>query len=135
MIKNLYEQALEVFNKVKPASEELFHPFLNTIQKGLFGEFFHGQLITKCYLEAFHQFRTFFKNEFTKISNPSNYKEVRVFQKKVTNKLKAFFRDHLLNNAFAILGEPPCDCDLRAMGSLGREEICPYSDLEWMIFN
>ena len=23
--------------------------------------------------------------------------------------------------------------DLRAMGSFGREEICPYSDLEWMI--
>ena len=133
LIKNLYKQALEVFNKIKPASEELFHPFLNTIQKGLFGEFFPGQLITKCYLEAFYQFRTFFSNEFNKISNPSNYKEVRVFQKKVTNKIKSFFRDHLLNNALAILGDPPCDCDLRAMGSLGREEICPYSDLEWMI--
>ena len=133
LIKNLYKQALEVFNKIKPASKELFHPFLNTIQKGLFGEFPPRQLITKCYLEAFHQFRAFFNNEFNKISNPSNYKEVRVFQKKVTNKLKAFFHDHLFNNALAILGDPPCDCDLRAMGSAGREEICPYSDLEWMI--
>ena len=133
VIKNLYKQALDVFNKIKPASKELFNPFLNTIQNGLFGEFFPGQLITKCYLEAFYQFRIFFNNEFSKISNPSNYKEVRVFQKKVTNKLKAFFQDHLFNNALAILGEPPCDCDLRAMGSAGREEICPYSDLEWMI--
>ena len=133
LIKNLYKQALDVFNKIKPASKELFHPFFDTIQNGLFGEFFPGQLITKCYLEAFHQFRTFFNNEFSKISNPSNYKEVRVFQKKVTNKLKAFFQDHLFNNALAILGDPPCDFDLRAMGSAGREEICPYSDLEWMI--
>ena len=133
VIKHLYEQAGEVFNRIKPASKELFHPFLETIQNGLFGEFSQGQLITKCYLKAFHQFRTFFKSEFNKISNPTNYKEVRVFQKKVTNQLKAFFRDHLLNDAFAILGEPPCDYDLRAMGSVGREEICPYSDLEWMI--
>ena len=133
VIKNLYKQALEVFNKIKPASKKLFHPFLDTIQNGLFGEFSPGQLITKCYLEAFYQFRAFFNNEFSKISNPSNYEEVRIFQEKVTNKLKAFFQDHLLNNALAILGDPPCDCDLRAMGSAGREEICPYSDLEWMI--
>ena len=133
VIKHLYEQALEVFNRIKPASKKLFHPFLDTIQNGLFGEFPPGQLITKCYLEAFYQFKAFFNNEFNKISNPSNYKEVRLFQKKVTNKLKAFFRDHLLNNALAILGDPPCDCDLRAMGSAGRKEICPYSDLEWMI--
>ena len=39
----------------------------------------------------------------------------------------------MLNDAITILGEPPCDYDLRAMGSAGREEICPYSDLEWMI--
>ena len=133
VIKNLYKQALEVFNRIKPASKELFNPFLDTIQNGLFGEFSPRPLITKCYLEAFYQFRTFFKNEFNKISNPSNYKEVREFQKKVINKLKAFFRDHWLNDALAILGEPPFDCDLRAMGSTGREEICPYSDLEWMI--
>ena len=133
VIKNLYEQALEVFNSVKPSSKELFHPFLDTIQNGLFGEFPQVQLITKCYLEAFYQFRAFFKNEFNQISNPSNYREVRVFQKKVTDKLKVFFRDNLLSDAFAILGEPPCNYDLRAMGSFGREEICPYSDLEWMI--
>ena len=133
VIKNLYDQAGKVFNRIKPASKELFHPFLDTIQNGLFGEFPQGQLITKCYLKAFYQFRTFFKNEFNKISNPTNYKEVLIFQKKVTNKLKAFFCDHLLNDAIAILGEPPCDYDLRAMGSFGREEICPYSDLEWMI--
>ena len=133
VIKHLYGQALEVFNRIKPASKELFHSFFDTIQNGLFGEFSQRQLITKCYLEAFYQFRTFFKNEFNKISNPTNYKEVLIFQKKVTNKLKAFFCDNLLNDAIAILGNPPCDCDLRAMGSFGREEICPYSDLEWMI--
>ena len=129
----MYKQALEVFNNINPASKELFSPFFDTIQNGLFGEFSVGQLITKCCLEAFYRFRTFFNNEFNKISSTSNYKEVRVFQKKVTNKLQEFFRNHLLNNALAILGGPPCDCDLRAMGAAGREEICPYSDLEWMI--
>ena len=59
--------------------------------------------------------------------------KVRDFQKRVINNFKTFFYDHLLSDAFAILGDPPCDCDLRAMGSIGRKEICPYSDLEWMI--
>ena len=133
VIKHLYMQAGEAFNRLEEASENRFSKFLDTIQKGLVGEFSCGQLITKCYLQAFHQFRTFFKNEFNKVSSPTSYNEVRKFQKKVTDKFKAFFCDHLLNNAFAILGDPLFDCDLRAMGSVGREEICPYSDLEWMI--
>ena len=133
VIKHLYMQAGEAFNRLEQASEKRFSKFLDTIQKGLVGEFSCGQLITKCYLQEFHQFRTFFKNEFNKVSSPTSYNEVRKFQKKVTDKFKAFFCDHLLNNAFAILGDPLFDCDLRAMGSVGREEICPYSDLEWMI--
>ena len=32
-IKHLYEQALEVFNRIKPASKELFNPFFDTISK------------------------------------------------------------------------------------------------------
>ena len=133
-IKKLYRQAAEVFNSIKKASEERFSACGELITKRVLNALPpHEHPITECYLEAFYQFRAFFKNEFKKISNTSNYEKVRVFQKKVTNKLKVFFRDHLLNNAFAILGDPPCDCDLRAMGSLGREEVCPYSDLEWMI--
>ncbi|MGZ3634162.1 MAG: putative nucleotidyltransferase substrate binding domain-containing protein, partial [Parachlamydiaceae bacterium] len=32
-----------------------------------------------------------------------------------------------------LIGSPPCHYDLRAMGSLGRKEMCPYSDLECML--
>ncbi|MGZ3634345.1 MAG: DUF294 nucleotidyltransferase-like domain-containing protein, partial [Parachlamydiaceae bacterium] len=32
-----------------------------------------------------------------------------------------------------LIGPPPCHFDFRAMGSLGREEMCPYSDLECML--
>ncbi|MGZ3633709.1 MAG: DUF294 nucleotidyltransferase-like domain-containing protein, partial [Parachlamydiaceae bacterium] len=32
-----------------------------------------------------------------------------------------------------LIGLPPCHYDLRAMGSLGREEMCPYSDLECLL--
>ena len=31
------------------------------------------------------------------------------------------------------MGDPPCKYDLRAMGSIGNEEIFPYLNLEWMI--
>ena len=133
-IKKLYKQAEKVFNSIKEASEERFTVCGEFITKRVLYELPPRESpITKCYLEEFHRFRDFFKQEFNKISSYINYSEVREFQKKVTDKLKTFFCDHLLNDAFAILGKPPCDCDLRAMGSLGREEICPYSDLEWMI--
>uniref|UniRef100_UPI000C7CD142 hypothetical protein n=1 Tax=Candidatus Protochlamydia sp. R18 TaxID=1353977 RepID=UPI000C7CD142 len=58
--------------------------------------------------------------------------EVRAFQKKVSANLINFLQA-LVEDAIAILGDPPCSYDLRAMGSLAKEEICPYSDLEWCI--
>ncbi|MGZ3732247.1 MAG: DUF294 nucleotidyltransferase-like domain-containing protein, partial [Parachlamydiaceae bacterium] len=32
-----------------------------------------------------------------------------------------------------LIGPPPCHYDFRAMGSLARKEMCPYSDLECML--
>ncbi|WP_194848191.1 putative nucleotidyltransferase substrate binding domain-containing protein [Candidatus Neptunochlamydia vexilliferae] len=45
------------------------------------------------------------------------------------------FKEHLLQGSFLILGPRPRNChyDLRAMGSIGRQEMCPYSDLEWFL--
>ncbi len=39
----------------------------------------------------------------------------------------------LVKDAFILAGPPPCGYNLRAMGSLGRGQPCPYSDLEWFI--
>ncbi len=38
-----------------------------------------------------------------------------------------------LEDAFLLVGPPPCGYDLRALGSLAKKSPCPYSDLEWFI--
>ncbi|NGX37827.1 MAG: hypothetical protein K1000chlam2_00990 [Chlamydiae bacterium] len=38
-----------------------------------------------------------------------------------------------LEDAFLLVGPPPCDYDLRALGSLAKKSPCPHSDLEWFI--
>ncbi|WP_052236367.1 hypothetical protein [Candidatus Protochlamydia amoebophila] len=58
--------------------------------------------------------------------------EVRALQRKVSANLITFLHA-LVEDAIAILGDPPCSYDLRAMGSLAKKEVCPYSDLEWCI--
>ncbi|NGX37772.1 MAG: hypothetical protein K1000chlam2_00934, partial [Chlamydiae bacterium] len=45
---------------------------------------------------------------------------------------KALFKV-FLEDAFLLVGPPPCGYDLRALGSLAKESPCPYSDLEWFI--
>jgi signal-transduction protein with cAMP-binding, CBS, and nucleotidyltransferase domain len=32
-----------------------------------------------------------------------------------------------------MLGQPPCECAFLALGSLARNEACPYSDLEFAV--
>ncbi len=39
----------------------------------------------------------------------------------------------LIKHAVDLLGVPPCDYAFLAMGSLGRGEMCPYSDFEYAI--
>ncbi|MGZ3632844.1 MAG: hypothetical protein ACXWM7_00760 [Parachlamydiaceae bacterium] len=38
-----------------------------------------------------------------------------------------------LEDIFLVLGAAPCGYDIRAVSSLGRQELCPYSDLELLI--
>ncbi len=48
----------------------------------------------------------------------------------------AFFNElinKLITHAVDLLGVPPCDYAFLAMGSLGRGEMCPYSDFEYAI--
>jgi len=58
--------------------------------------------------------------------------DARAFQSHTANAFKEMF-NVFIEDAFILLGEAPCGYDIRAMGSLGREEICPYSDLEFLI--
>ncbi|CAF24065.1 DUF294 nucleotidyltransferase-like domain-containing protein [Candidatus Protochlamydia amoebophila] len=89
--------------------------------------------ITTQYREKLKAYRDSFRESYEEI-NPQQFtiEEVRAFQKKVSEYLLTFLQA-LVEDAIAILGDPPCSYDLRAMGSLAKEEVCPYSDLEWCI--
>lgn len=39
----------------------------------------------------------------------------------------------MIDDAIAIVGPTPCEYDFRALGSIAKDEGCPYSDLESMI--
>lgn len=85
------------------------------------------RFITTRYKLNLKEFRQSFRERFD-----NSTEDVRGFQKEISAELTDFIRG-MLKDAIAILGDPPCHYDVRAMGSLGKEEICPNSDLEWCI--
>ncbi|WP_042280445.1 hypothetical protein [Candidatus Protochlamydia sp. R18] len=89
--------------------------------------------ITTTYREKLKSYRENFRALYQTIDlQKFTIEEVRAFKKKVSTDLIKLLHA-LIDDAIAILGDPPCSYDLRAMGSLAKEEICPYSDLEWCI--
>lgn len=86
---------------------------------------------TKRYEESLEELRKHFL-PLSKKEIEINSQEVRSIQKIANKHLSALF-NVLLEDALNILGPAPCLYDIRAMGSVGREETCPYSDLEFMI--
>ncbi|MGZ3633332.1 MAG: putative nucleotidyltransferase substrate binding domain-containing protein, partial [Parachlamydiaceae bacterium] len=82
--------------------------------------------VTQKYWNAFQDYRT----QFSHI--PNDLEQLLDFQETIAQSFKNFFQ-LLTEDIFLILGPAPCGYDIRAMGSLGRQEICPYSDLEFMI--
>ncbi|WP_039358377.1 hypothetical protein [Candidatus Protochlamydia amoebophila] len=89
--------------------------------------------ITAKYREKLDTYRENFRALYQMINlQKFTIKEVCTFQKKVSTDLITLLHA-LIDDAIAILGDPPCLYDLRAMGSLAKEEFCPYSDLEWCI--
>ncbi len=62
----------------------------------------------------------------------TSQEKTRLIQAEMFENFRQFF-SLLLENVFVLIGKPPCAYDLRAMGSVAREEQCPYSDLEWFI--
>lgn len=86
---------------------------------------------TKVYEDALEQLRVTF-SPLSKKEVKITPQEVRSIQKRAFENFKVLF-NRLLEDALTILGDAPCLYDIRAMGSVGREEPCPYSDLEFMI--
>ncbi|KIC73819.1 hypothetical protein DB44_AU00010, partial [Candidatus Protochlamydia amoebophila] len=92
-----------------------------------------GCFITAKYREKLSIYREKFYTYYQAI-DPQKFsiEEVRTLQSDISAYLISFLHA-LIEDAIAILGDPPCSYDLRAMGSLAKEEVCPYSDLEWCI--
>ncbi|MBS4169747.1 tetratricopeptide repeat protein [Neochlamydia sp. AcF95] len=58
--------------------------------------------------------------------------QVRKLYRRIAQKIKFFF-ESLAMQAFGILGPKPCEYAMIGFGSLAREEMTPYSDLEFGI--
>ena len=43
------------------------------------------------------------------------------------------FLSRIINQCVQVIGDPPCDYQVVVLGSLAREEMTPYSDLEWAV--
>ena len=86
--------------------------------------------VTKKYAEKLRELRAHFKIFIAE--NLQDIETVRNFQTATTQKIINLVQE-LLADVFIILGPPPCTYDLRATGSVAREEACPFSDLELML--
>ncbi|MGR3974011.1 MAG: ankyrin repeat domain-containing protein [Candidatus Rhabdochlamydia sp.] len=130
LIKTLYREATLLMNQIPEASKQRFESYFLIIQKGV--ERAQKNLIlnqqlnqypTERYLHALNQFRLI----FSQITD-----EASISTEQITEALRTLV-NVFLKDAFLILGSPPCDYDIRAMGSAAREELCRFSDLELMI--
>ncbi|MGZ3871223.1 MAG: DUF294 nucleotidyltransferase-like domain-containing protein, partial [Bacteriovorax sp.] len=142
LTRTLYKQAAVVLTKIPSDLEVKFRHCSSLISEELSQNVeLPAQWITEKYREALQAFRKAFDRQ--DVSSLQTIQDIRTYQKEVFQAFKTLFNT-LLEDAFVILGpppssysqlkhRPPCSYDIRAMGSVGREEVCPYSDLEFMI--
>lgn len=58
--------------------------------------------------------------------------EIRGLFKKIASVVKQLLAE-IIQECLEVLGKPPCNYEVVVLGSLAREEMTPYSDLEWAI--
>ncbi|XP_046854842.1 uncharacterized protein LOC124447896 isoform X2 [Xenia sp. Carnegie-2017] len=58
--------------------------------------------------------------------------EVKTLFKRIATRVKQLFVE-IIEECLDVLGNPPCDYEVMILGSLAREEMTPYSDIEWAI--
>lgn len=86
-------------------------------------EFFVTESLQKTLLE----FRQKYEAEFAK------HTDLRAFQKQQSEAFKRLVEEEFCKRIFLLLTHKPCSFDFLAMGSVAREELCPFSDLEWVL--
>ncbi|WP_213156072.1 tetratricopeptide repeat protein [Neochlamydia sp. AcF65] len=77
-------------------------------------------------------FRSEIEKQTRNLSENPSVQEVNELYSKIAQDIKAFF-SLLVNQALDVLGPAPCEYAMIGFGSLAREEMTPYSDLEFGI--
>ena len=58
--------------------------------------------------------------------------DIRRICKMISSRFKQFFFQ-IIEECLEVLGKPPCKYEVLVLGSLARNEMTPYSDIEWAI--
>jgi tetratricopeptide (TPR) repeat protein len=82
--------------------------------------------------EVLKNFRQEIEKKLQTLPESPSSEEVKELYDEIARKVKSFF-EYLAMQAFCTLGPAPCEYAMIGFGSLAREEITPYSDLEFGI--
>ncbi|WP_213155546.1 tetratricopeptide repeat protein [Neochlamydia sp. AcF65] len=133
----LYNYALRLSSKNR---REIIKEKLFAIQQSLLTELCGGEpLSLEQMRKQFEDNRTVLKKiredieeKVQALPETPSSEQVRELHGEIAQQIKVFFK-RLAMQAFDILGPPPCEYAMIGFGSLAREEITPYSDLEFGI--
>lgn len=84
-------------------------------------------------LEALRQHLDKYREFFQQLPTQNSVDQIRQFQKDLFVEFRDEFFSFLLVEIFQILGPEPCQYNFLALGSTAKQEMRPYSDLEWLI--
>ncbi|KIC74869.1 hypothetical protein DB41_IB00020 [Neochlamydia sp. TUME1] len=82
--------------------------------------------------ELLKNFRKGIKEKIHTLTETPSSEQVRELYCEIAQGVKVFFKS-LVDQANDVLGPPPCEYAMIGFGSLAREEMTPYSDLEFGI--
>ncbi|MBS4167231.1 Uncharacterized protein NEOC65_002337 [Neochlamydia sp. AcF65] len=82
--------------------------------------------------EGLKKFREKIEEKIQALGSDPSPEEVRELYSEIAQQIKAFF-EILVKQSVDILGAEPCEYAMIGFGSLAREEVTPYSDLEFGI--
>ena len=83
-------------------------------------------------LEILKKKRFFIKKELEQLGEEQNPGKVREVHRLIATEMKGFTAQ-LIKQCLDQLGPPPCQYTVIGLGSMAREEMTPYSDLEFAI--
>lgn len=126
LLKTLYEKVRDGFKKAVPVlKQHAYSEFIDLLQLCIVPPLY-VEPPTVRYKRALEKIRDPFR------SLPQDAEAVRKFQREGMQAFREFFT-LLGKDLEMLLGPPPCRYQVRGLGSFGREEPCPFSDLEPMI--